>query len=184
MSKTHTHTHSIWLASDRAFTQVLEVAFFPRSFFSLFSFACWRVLLSSYFFSSSLPFPSFARLYLVKARRCTVFFKTQPQRTRQGQGKEPTRRILTRTDIQISTIPDHHHVAYSFRSNTKLIHPMTVKPFHVLLLLLVGVSTTTAFYLPGLAPNVFCKNPIPDSKCKVSSAHRVDAREMQPCSPD
>ena len=34
---------------------------------------------------------------------------------------------------------------------------------------LVLLSTIDAFYLPGLAPNVFCKREIPDSKCKVSS---------------
>ena len=32
----------------------------------------------------------------------------------------------------------------------------------------VVIAAVRAFYLPGLAPNVFCKSPIEDSKCKVS----------------
>jgi hypothetical protein len=37
-----------------------------------------------------------------------------------------------------------------------------------LLLIIFFFVSTSAFYLPGLAPNVFCRKPIPESKCKVS----------------
>jgi hypothetical protein len=36
-----------------------------------------------------------------------------------------------------------------------------------LLLIILFSSSISAFYLPGLAPNVFCRTQITDSKCKV-----------------
>ncbi|CAF4003259.1 unnamed protein product [Rotaria sordida] len=36
----------------------------------------------------------------------------------------------------------------------------------IVVFLVLLLSSINAFYLPGLAPNVFCRNPIPDSKCK------------------
>jgi len=38
----------------------------------------------------------------------------------------------------------------------------------VISLIICYAACIQAFYLPGLAPNVFCRNQIPESKCKVS----------------
>ena len=38
-----------------------------------------------------------------------------------------------------------------------------------LLVLLIVATISDAFYLPGLAPNVFCRKETADSKCKVES---------------
>ncbi|CAF3441648.1 unnamed protein product [Rotaria socialis] len=46
--------------------------------------------------------------------------------------------------------------------------------------ILLHVSTISAFYLPGLAPNVFCRTPTPDSKCKTQVevfVNRLDSVE-------
>jgi hypothetical protein len=44
---------------------------------------------------------------------------------------------------------------------------MTRTSRNLFLIVLLSLSAD-GFYLPGLAPNVFCKNPVQDSKCKVS----------------
>lgn len=44
---------------------------------------------------------------------------------------------------------------------------MAIRNLNLFLLVLLS-SSISGFYLPGLAPNVFCRTPIPDSKCKVS----------------
>jgi len=49
-------------------------------------------------------------------------------------------------------------------TSMSLIFDITIN----LLLIILFSSLISAFYLPGLAPNVFCKTQIADSKCKVS----------------
>ncbi|CAF2613373.1 unnamed protein product [Rotaria sp. Silwood2] len=53
---------------------------------------------------------------------------------------------------------------------------MTINFFHFIVLL----SSINAFYLPGLAPNTFCRTSIPDSKCKTQVdvfVNRLDSVE-------
>ncbi|CAF4572455.1 unnamed protein product, partial [Rotaria sp. Silwood2] len=56
---------------------------------------------------------------------------------------------------------------------------MAIRSSTVFFLVLLS-SSINAFYLPGLAPNVFCRNPIPDSKCKTKVevfVNRLDSVE-------
>jgi hypothetical protein len=49
---------------------------------------------------------------------------------------------------------------------------MGITSWNYFLIVLSLSSSIRAFYLPGLAPNVFCRNAIQDSKCKVCSIEK------------
>ena len=60
----------------------------------------------------------------------------------------------------------------------ELIIAMAVIGCANFLLLVLLASSIDAFYLPGLAPNVFCRKAVEDSKCKVSAA-RIELANHQ-----
>ena len=58
-------------------------------------------------------------------------------------------------------------VSYFYSEHLYSILSMGLTSWKYFLVVLSLSTSIQAFYLPGLAPNVFCKTPIPDSKCKV-----------------
>ena len=56
---------------------------------------------------------------------------------------------------------------FLFRSKRIIFSRMGMKNSMIILAVFV-VASVRGFYLPGLAPNVFCRNPGDDPKCKVS----------------
>lgn len=48
-----------------------------------------------------------------------------------------------------------------------------------LVVILIVATISDAFYLPGLAPNVFCKKETPDSKCKVTKMKKKKRKKNE-----